>query len=64
MTTRYWVVGGEYADPEFLALVPGTEKMVGPFDDAHKARNEWMRLTYCPDNCATRRYAIATESIH
>jgi hypothetical protein len=30
MTTRYWVIGGEYQDPEFRALVPGTETMAGP----------------------------------
>ncbi len=64
MTTRYWIVGGEYADPGFSALVPGTEKMVGPFEDERKARNEWIRLTYCPRGTATTRYSIATEAIH
>jgi hypothetical protein len=44
---HYWVVGGEYRDPDFRALIPGTERMVGPFDDERKARNEWIRLTYC-----------------
>ncbi len=62
--TRYWIVGGEYADADFRSLVPGTEKMVGPFDTERKARNEWMRLTYCPATSATKRYAIATESLH
>ena len=33
MTQRYWIVGGEYRDPEFTALVPGTETMAGPFAD-------------------------------
>jgi hypothetical protein len=65
MTMRYWVVGGEYEDPGFRSLVPGTEKMVGPFEDASKARNEWIRLTYCPDSrSATTRYSIAAEPIH
>ena len=36
MSTRYWVVGGEYDGPDFRALVPGTEKMVGPFEDEGK----------------------------
>jgi hypothetical protein len=48
MTKRYWVVGGEYEDPDFRSLIPGTEKMIGPFEDERKARNEWIRLTYCP----------------
>ena len=60
---RYWVVGGEYEGPDFRALVPGTETMVGPFENERHARNAWMRLTYRPGNgsAATTRYAIAAE---
>jgi hypothetical protein len=64
MTTRYWIVGGDYEDPDFRSLIPGTEKMVGPFENERKARNEWIRLTYCPQGGATTRYSIATESMH
>ena len=65
MSTRFWVVGGEYADPDFRSLVPGTEKMAGPFEDERKARNEWIRLTYCPNtSSATTRYSIAAEAVH
>ena len=64
MTRRFWVVGGEYRDPDFSALIPGTEKMVGPFEDERKARNEWIRLTYCPQTTsATTRYSIAAEAL-
>ena len=64
MTMRYWVVGGEYQDPDFRALVPGTERMVGPFVDERKARNEWIRLTYGPHTAsATTRYSIASEAM-
>ncbi len=66
MTTRYWVVGGEYDGPDFRALVPGTEKMIGPFECERKARTEWTRLTCCPDrsSCGTVRYSIAAETLH
>ncbi len=66
MTTRYWVVGGEYDGPDFRALVPGTEKMIGPFECERKARTEWTRLTCCPDRspCGTVRYSIASETLH
>jgi hypothetical protein len=66
MTKRYWVIGGEYEDPQFTALVPGTETMAGPFESERKARTEWTRLTCCPDRsaCATVRYAIAAETLH
>ena len=65
MTKRYWVIGGEYQDPAFKALIPGTEKMVGPFENEAKARTEWTRLTCCPEGgTATTRYSIASETIH
>ncbi len=64
MTKLYWVVGGEYKDPDFRALVPGTETIAGPFEDERKARNEWIRLTYCPQtSSATTRYSIAAEAV-
>ena len=66
MTKRFWVIGGEYADPDFRALIPGTETMAGPFEDEGKAKTEWTRLSCCPDRgpCATVRYSIAAETVH
>ena len=65
MTTRYWVIGGEYDGPDFRALVPGTETMAGPYEDEGRARTEWQRLTCCPEQrSATCRYSIAAESLH
>lgn len=61
MKTRYWVVGGEYADCQFGEIQPGTEKMVGPFNDELRARTEWQRLTFRDNSGATTRYAIAVE---
>ncbi len=65
MTKRYWVIGGEYQDPDFRALIPGTEKMCGPFEDEQRARTEWTRLTCFPEGgTATTRYSIAAETVH
>lgn len=65
MTMRYWIVGGEYEGPDFRALIPGSETMIGPFDDARRARSEWMRLTHRPGtDPATTRYSIAMETVH
>jgi hypothetical protein len=62
MATRYWIVGGEYQDPAFSALIPGTEKIAGPFEDERRARTEWMRLACSPGtDPATTRYTIAAE---
>ena len=63
MTRRYWVIGGEYRDSDFGTLVPGTEKMAGPFADEGKARTEWTRLSRCPESKATIRYSIAAETM-
>jgi len=63
MTKRYWVIGGEYDGADFGVLVPGTEKMSGPYEDERKARTEWTRLTYCPEATATTRYSIAAEAV-
>ena len=63
MAKAYWVVGGEYRDGDFSALVPGTERIAGPFHDERRARTEWTRLTYCPQATATTRYSIAAETI-
>jgi hypothetical protein len=63
MATRFWIVGGEYRDDQFTALIPGTEIMVGPFTEEQKARNEWLRLTYAPGtDPAMTRYSIAAEA--
>jgi len=65
MTKRFWVIGGEYEDQDFRALIPGTEKMAGPFEDEAKARTEWRRLTCCPEGgTAMTRYSIASDTIH
>jgi hypothetical protein len=64
MTKRFWVIGGEYEDPAFSALIPGTERMAGPFESERKARTEWTRLTCCPESSALKRYSIATETLH
>jgi len=66
MTMRYWVVGGEYRDPGFSLLVPGTATVAGPFADERRARTEWTRLSRCPERgpAAMVRYSIAAEAVH
>lgn len=59
----FWVVGGDYADPDFTRLVPETARVAGPFADAAKAKKEWTRLTFCDHARATTRYAIASGTV-
>jgi hypothetical protein len=62
MTTRYWVLGGEYRNCRFDEVVPGTEEISGPFADLHRARTEWTRLTFRDRLGATTRYVITQEA--
>lgn len=62
MTTRFWVLGGEYRNCRFDEVVPGTEEISGPFTDLHRARTEWTRLTFRDRIGATTRYVITQES--
>ena len=63
MTTRYWVLGGEYRNCRFDEVVPGTEEISGPFPDEARARTEWQRLTFRDRLGATTRYVIAQEAM-
>ena len=62
MTTRYWVLGGEYRNCRFNEVVPGTEEISGPFPDIGRARTEWTRLTFRDHLGETTRYVITEEA--
>jgi hypothetical protein len=64
MAQRYWVVGGNYCDCGFSKLEPGSEKLLGPYPDAVKARTEWQRLTFRDRCSATTRYSILVEPVN
>ncbi|MEQ7874078.1 hypothetical protein ABDK56_08735 [Sphingomonas sp. ASV193] len=61
MASRYWIVGGDYADCDFDRIVPGSEQVHGPFGSERRAQTEWKRLTFRDRNPASRRYSIAAE---
>ena len=44
MTTRYWVLGGEYRNCRFDEVVPGTEEISGPFTDMNRAPIETIHF--------------------
>jgi hypothetical protein len=63
MTTRYWVLGGEYRNCRFDEVVPGTEEISGPFPDLNRAQTEWTRLSFRDRLGATTRYVITQEAM-
>ena len=56
------MIGGEYCDCQFDAVVPGTEEISGSFPDAVRERTEWQRLTFCDRSHATIRYVSTQEA--
>lgn len=58
---QYWVVGGEYTNTSFTAVVPGKdEEWIGPFGNYEGAKAEWQKRSWQKvDNCFSR-YRIET----
>jgi len=62
MSSRYWVVGGEYTDTHFSAVVAGTtEERLGPFDDYRSAHAAWQARAWATVDNAHKRYRIVEE---
>lgn len=58
----FWVIGGEYVDTRFTALVPGTEQKLGPFASFAEAHKTWHALSWgAVDNCH-KRFEIIEDS--
>ena len=59
MAEQYWVVGGEYTDTDFKALVGGKEEeRHGPFDSLEKARQDWAGRSMAQVDNAFVKYHI------
>ena len=61
LDARYWIVGGEYEDAAFDRLVPGTERLVGPFRDKGAAEEAWRGLAVATRPSCHTRFTIAEE---
>jgi hypothetical protein len=62
MSSRYWVVGGEYTDTDFRQVVDGgAEERLGPFDSYQAAHASWAARSWATVDSATRRYRIVEE---
>ena len=57
--TRYWVVGGEYADTAFKKLAAGkAEERIGPFASYEAAKAAWQARAWATVDSANTRYRI------
>lgn len=62
--SRYWVIGGEYADTAFKKLAAGgKEERVGPFDSYEAAKAAWQARAWATVDSANTRYRIVKEAI-
>ena len=60
---RYWVIGGDYTDPDFETLLPGTkEERYGPFASYKEAHDMWQSRAWATVDSCTKRYRIVEET--
>jgi hypothetical protein len=59
--SKFWIIGGEYADVSFACLIDGTQSLAGPFVSYDRALCEWRRLAEATRSNAHHRYVIAHE---
>lgn len=62
MTTKFWIVGGEYRDTSFSEIVTGTQCLDGPFPTYETALSQWRRMAGETRSNACARYTIAQET--
>jgi cobyrinic acid a,c-diamide synthase len=63
MSSRYWVVGGEYTDTAFRQVVEGTtEERLGPYDTYKAAHDAWQSRAWATVDNAHKRYRIVEEA--
>jgi hypothetical protein len=60
-SARFWIVGGEYTCCEFVDLIEGTERLVGPFSSREEAERMWRRISEEHRPQAQMRFTIAQE---
>jgi len=60
---QFWVVGGEFSDTRFNGLVPGTERVLGPFAARRDAETAWSRLASETRSLCNARFSITEEQL-
>jgi hypothetical protein len=59
--SRYWIIGGRFCSTEFNEMVPGTECLMGPFNERESAIQAWRELSQERRSECTVRFAVVTE---
>lgn len=62
MPKQFWVIGGEYQCVAFQEVVPGTERVFGPFRTYEEANGTWREKSLENRANATVRYSIVASA--
>ena len=62
MQRQFWVIGGEYRDPEFQDLDLSTSTVHGPFRDYDEANLVWRERAMQTRAQAAMRFAIVVSA--
>lgn len=62
MPKQFWVIGGEYKGVEFQEVLPGTERVFGPFPSYEDANQIWRERSLASRFSATTRYSIVSNT--
>ena len=60
---KYWVIGSEFTDTEFLRTVGGTEAVFGPYGNYQDARLKWREKADATRARCHVRYTIVEEAL-
>lgn len=58
---KYYVVGGEYLDPQHRQLKPGTREQYGPFVSYADALRKWRERAWATIDDTYCRFTILSE---
>ena len=61
MAKQFWVVGGEYADTNFEALVESSAHALGPYASYDAALDAWREIAVATRPRAHMRFTIVSD---
>lgn len=62
MMQQFWVIGAEFISVDCEALVPGTSRVFGPFQNYRDAQEVWRERSQASRAQATTRYSIVASA--
>jgi hypothetical protein len=64
MAKQFFVIGGEYKDPEFNEIEEGSHRVFGPYFTYEEAEGVWRQRSERTRSQAYTRYQIVSSAHH